>query len=552
MTEQEIDKILSLELFQKIEAENFPHNLSLKDIICEHTRLIDYRPDEVIVRAGDYGNSAYLVTEGEVHVILPNNISEEIFGQPTKQPTNWFKEISKLWTNPAYPEVSKQSSDLINSVDIRTDLDRPRVFIKNFSTTILNQLEGKATLHTAGDVIGEIAALSRTPRNAHMISACDTVVLEIRWQGLHTLRKFNDDFRNKVDQLYRKNSLTMLRTIPFFSKLDQQDQDQVIKHTLFESYGEFAWQDDYKKDVAQEHSSLLDNETLIVAEGDYADGLLFIHTGVARVSHQYNHSHRVLKYLNKNDIFGLDVMIHNWKNKSNIALPASLHAVGYTDVLRVPSHIIEKYVLPSMPAEEIDRQLFELESIYGKKGNYVQDLRLADGMLDFMSDFRYINGSASMLIDLDRCIRCDECVNACSVGHNNNPRFNRHGRRYDHFMVANSCMHCHDPVCMIGCPTGAIHRESGGQIAIFENTCIGCSSCANSCPYDNIRMVNLRDEKGNFLTDQVNQKPVIKATKCDLCVDQLGGPACERACPHDALKRIDFLKLTTLLDEVNK
>jgi len=35
-------------------------------------------------------------------------------------------------------------------------------------------------------------------------------------------------------------------------------------------------------------------------------------------------------------------------------------------------------------------------------------------------------------------------------------------------------------------------------------------------------------------------KPIMKATKCDLCLDQYGGPACERACPHDALKRINL------------
>ncbi len=32
----------------------------------------------------------------------------------------------------------------------------------------------------------------------------------------------------------------------------------------------------------------------------------------------------------------------------------------------------------------------------------------------------------------------------------------------------------------------------------------------------------------------------MQATKCDLCIDQLGGPACQRACPHDALQRVDM------------
>jgi len=41
---------------------------------------------------------------------------------------------------------------------------------------------------------------------------------------------------------------------------------------------------------------------------------------------------------------------------------------------------------------------------------------------------------------------------------------------------------------------------------------------------------------------------VLTATKCDLCVGQSGGPACQQACPHDALIRIDFQDAGTLSD----
>jgi Fe-S-cluster-containing hydrogenase component 2 len=105
---------------------------------------------------------------------------------------------------------------------------------------------------------------------------------------------------------------------------------------------------------------------------------------------------------------------------------------------------------------------------------------------------------------------------------------------------------------MIGCPTGAIHREPNGQIAITDDTCIGCSTCADSCPYDNIRMVQARNEEGEFLQDEISLKQVMKASKCDLCVDQLDGPACQRACPHDALKRVDFFNLSSLIEEVGQ
>ena len=131
-------------------------------------------------------------------------------------------------------------------------------------------------------------------------------------------------------------------------------------------------------------------------------------------------------------------------------------------------------------------------------------------------------------------------MRACAAAHDNNPRFLRHGPISGHLMIANACMHCADPICMIGCPTGAIHRDAfGGQVVINPSTCIGCKACFNNCPYDAIRMVEARDAKGEFLVDR-EMKPILKATKCDLCVEQMGGPACERACPHGALTRVNL------------
>jgi Fe-S-cluster-containing dehydrogenase component len=114
-------------------------------------------------------------------------------------------------------------------------------------------------------------------------------------------------------------------------------------------------------------------------------------------------------------------------------------------------------------------------------------------------------------------------------------------------MVANACMHCVDPVCMIGCPTGAIARDqNSGVVRINDRTCIGCATCANSCPYEAIRMVEIRDARGAFLIDEATKLPIVKATKCDLCADQLTGPACQNACPHDALVRMDMSDLAGL------
>jgi Fe-S-cluster-containing hydrogenase component 2 len=56
-------------------------------------------------------------------------------------------------------------------------------------------------------------------------------------------------------------------------------------------------------------------------------------------------------------------------------------------------------------------------------------------------------------------------------------------------------------------------------------------------------MVAIRNPDGHTITDPDSGKPIFKATKCDFCEGQPGGPACVRACPHDALKRVHFREL---------
>jgi Fe-S-cluster-containing dehydrogenase component len=153
-----------------------------------------------------------------------------------------------------------------------------------------------------------------------------------------------------------------------------------------------------------------------------------------------------------------------------------------------------------------------------------------------------------MVINTDRCVKCDDCVRACAATHDNVPRFVRHGPVHHNLMVAQACMHCVDPVCLIDCPTDAIHRDARtGNVVINEATCVGCGSCAGACPYGNIRMQEVRNANGAFHIDE-HGAHVLRATKCDLCTGRRGGPACQRACPHSALTRADLQDLPTLSD----
>jgi Fe-S-cluster-containing dehydrogenase component/CRP-like cAMP-binding protein len=551
MDDEHVEHILSVEPFCAMDPTKFPDSLSLEGILKNDSRLRKYDSGDIVVRAGDYGSSAFIVLSGTVRVVTGEGLTEEVLGRQEEPKKSLYSALRQLWTNSSYPEVrTAVRATSKDSIGQRGTQDETRIFlqdvpaiIEEYSTVILSE----------GEMFGEIAALSRSVRTATIFSEGNSELLEIRWQGLRDIRRRAEEFRKRVDALYRRNRLsTHLRSTSLFQHLEEDVIAQIAEATLFESYGDFDWYTTYKKQKDSPIGKKIIGEPLIVSEGDYPDGLLLISSGFGRVSRAVNHGHKTLGYIGKGEIFGFQEIYENWKQLETTSVRNSLRAIGYTDILRVPTNVIEELVLPSLPEEKLAR-LISSETRVVTSNDKVQSEGIEQGAMEFLVEHRYVNGTATMLIDLDRCVRCDECVRACSVGHNNNPRFNRHGKRYDHYMVANACMHCVDPVCMIGCPTGAIHRSSeDGQVVINDKTCIGCATCADSCPYDNIRMVGARDRDGAFIVDQQTFQPIVKATKCDLCIDQLGGPACERACPHDALKRTDMSDLPSLGDWLDR
>ena len=531
MDDTVVNGLMGHPLIADIDSASFPSHTPLHGILKNDARVVNFNSGDIIVREGDYGSSAYIILEGSLRVFT-DTYPKEILGRSEQKRKSLTETIKQLWLNSTTPEkrdISRYGKQKIVP-PTNASIEKTHEIHDDATVNVADVVKQFATVALGnGEFFGELAALGRIPRTTTIFSETDSILLEIRWQGLREIRRFDSKFRKMVDDRYRQNALSVhLRETDLFSNLNDATINQVAEATLFETYGTFDWHSKFQK-LRANNAVSIEEEPIIAREGEYADGLLMIRAGFARVSQTYGNGHRTITYLRAGEFFGLAELKQNWEFGKPISLKASLSALGYVDVLRVPGWALEKYVFPEHEHIEANDTIDSASALS------------EDALLEWAVEERFINANEGMLIDLDRCVRCDDCVRACASTHGGNPRFIRQGKTFDHWMVANACMHCADPVCMIGCPTGAIHRtQIGGMVVINDDTCVGCSTCATSCPYNNIRMVEIRDLKGDVPVDPENGQPILKATKCDLCYTNPGGPACVRACPHDALKRVNF------------
>jgi len=173
--------------------------------------------------------------------------------------------------------------------------------------------------------------------------------------------------------------------------------------------------------------------------------------------------------------------------------------------------------------------------------------------MGFLLDEGMGEATNALLINESLCVGCDNCERACAETHGGISRLDRKkGASADGLHVPISCRHCELPHCMKDCPTDAIRRSANGEVFITDN-CIGCGNCESNCPYDAITLryeppkqpsllswilFGLGSGPGDSKLKAPGEDNRKKATKCDACRDQKGGPACVRACPTGAAVRL--------------
>ncbi len=267
---------------------------------------------------------------------------------------------------------------------------------------------------------------------------------------------------------------------------------------------------------------------LICRQGDAADSFYLVRIGFVKVSEAHPGGELVLAYLGRGGYFGEIGLLGGGVRT------ATCTALDHVEVVRIAAEefrlMLEQFpeIRSSLEAVARERQRENRERLALVESTPLQDF-LAQGLMEAQS---------LLVLDLEKCTRCDACVRACADAHDGVTRLIREGLRFDKYLVATSCRQCRDPLCMVGCPVGSIRRRNSLEV-IIEDWCIGCGLCAKNCPYGNINMhpfpVQIADADSPGRTRAVMKQ---KATSCDLCTEH-AEPSCVYACPHDAAHRVD-------------
>jgi Fe-S-cluster-containing dehydrogenase component/CRP-like cAMP-binding protein len=422
-----------------------------------------------------------------------------------------------------------------------------------------------------GNSFGEMALLSGTPRTATVSVAEGSepaLVLEFTRPAIRLLRKL-PKFGRALDRNYRAYGLSLtLNELKDFTDLD-------LPPPLLQRLNDAARFAVYEKDH------------VLFREGDPINRVVFVRNGwVQRVSGVEFNPKAADLLLESDESVGLDFL--------GPGTCLGLEAIDnpgtwpFTATVKGRTEVLEAAITRLRDDKELNSAVVPfLRTSAGAETplpSHPDDTRVLTAASREI-ETGVVDGENLLVMDMAKCIRCGNCSLACHKVHGQT-RLVRRGIHIERpfrpnkpaiqsVLVPTVCMHCQDPECLTGCPTGAIARFPDGQIDINAATCIGCGDCATQCPYNAISMIARPDGKNGHkqgvfsklfsvfslrqapLPEPVVQTENLLAVKCNLCNNTGLNPpgaktaaySCEENCPTGALLRVNP---RVYFDEVNK
>lgn len=478
---------------------------------------------DVICREGEGGTTAFYIIEGSAKVFIGRRFKKQ---GDTSATGGLIAALGRLFGQNKLATAPRHAGSKLVPIDASVDLSYGEL----------------ASTLGAGEVFGEMSCLNLAPRSATVVAQEECVMLEIL-RNMYEVLQRSPTFKQKMDDHYRQRALAShLRNLPPLEGMSPEDLEKLRRKAQLVS---------------------VEAGQVIFRQGDDAadpqtGGLYLIRLGQVKVSQHAPGGERTLAYLTKGDCFGeTGLLRHAGRNATCTAVD---HPILEGGQKRKPARVELVKIAPEDLHEIVSRYPLIKGRLELLAEQRLRHQEKAAGSVSLsapskaVEDMGLLQGQNLMLIDLTRCTRCDQCVDACVSAHDDGvTRLIREGPRFDKYLVPSSCRMCMDPVCMIGCPVGSIRRSEDLNILI-EDWCVGCGVCAKQCPYDSIQMHQL-EEFGQEVSQEFKRiaegGQVVAVTQraavCDQCASLPTGPACVYACPHDAALRVnasDFLGAT--------
>jgi Fe-S-cluster-containing dehydrogenase component len=476
--------------------------------IASDVSVAVWKPGSVLFEEGSYLDLAFFVAEGEVELFLAKQ------GEAARP---LFDPERTRYVSRSEGSTEEAAAGADRSIlDIQIDKQRGGdvTFLANLD---LDLPTGGRVVLGPGEVFGEIGALSGWPQSvtARTVSRCTLV--QIRVPALRLMRRRSKALKERLDAAYRERALAaQLRATPLFRTAGERGITELVRSVELVS---------------------CEPGNTVVAQGEPADSVYLVRSGFLKVAQRVGAAPMTVNYLSKGMLFGdVEFLVDGVD-----AWTATASSVEYAELVRIP-HDRLRAVAGDDPA--LRAALWEGAMARLRETGRTRRDAAASELLDAAMPTGLVQGNSILVIDLERCTRCDDCVRACAATHDGRPRFVREGDKIENLLVTKACYHCRDPVCLVGCPTGAIRRAGvGDAVAIDDALCIGCGKCATSCPYDVIVM----HETGvawpdDAVPEGLRGRPQQIASKCDLCHTRPQGPACVHNCPNECAYRVGSLE----------
>ncbi len=229
MTDFDVEMLMGLPVIAAMSPERFPKHTPLTGILKNDTRLLDFKAGEIVVREGDYGNSAFLILDGNLRVVLAPNLPRDMIGRQQAKKKNFFQAAAQLWTNTWIPEVRDKTRYADQASHAHGKGAETHVFLQDIPA-VLDQY--RTAQLTVDALFGELAALGRVPRTASVFAETDVKLLEIRWQGLREIRKYDDSRGGFPDTNRGAVMLYLANSPPIFPQVSSHELMRISRTRL--------------------------------------------------------------------------------------------------------------------------------------------------------------------------------------------------------------------------------------------------------------------------------------------------------------------------------